>query len=97
MRRLASLAMYRDPPVIAEATRELWTYVGGRLRAAGLADVPEALDEGLAHDAAWRDPRLLLAQTCGYPFMTQLRGQVAWWQRRSMMIRVARARLTAAS
>jgi ABC-type phosphate/phosphonate transport system substrate-binding protein len=76
MRRLASLAMYRDPPVIAEATRELWTYVGGRLRAAGLADVPEALDEGLAHDAAWRDPRLLLAQTCGYPFMTQLRGQV---------------------
>ena len=74
--RLASLAMYRDPPVIAGATRGLWAYLSGRLRAAGMADVPEALDEAVAHDAAWRDPRLLLAQTCGYPLMTQLRGQV---------------------
>jgi ABC-type phosphate/phosphonate transport system substrate-binding protein len=73
--RLASLAMYRDPPVVAEATRGLWAYVRERLRAAGLADVPEKLDDALPHDAAWRDPRLLLAQTCGYPFMTQLRGQ----------------------
>jgi ABC-type phosphate/phosphonate transport system substrate-binding protein len=74
--RLASLAMYRDPPEITEATRGLWAYLRGHLRAAGMADVPEALDEGLAHDAAWRDPRLLLAQTCGYPLMTRLQGQV---------------------
>lgn len=76
MRRLASLAMYRDPPVIAEATRGLWAYVVGRLRTAGMMDVPEALDEAMTHDAAWRDPRLLLAQTCGYPLMTKLQGQV---------------------
>ena len=74
--RLASLAMYRDPPVIAEATRALWVYVRDKLRAAGLADVPERLDEEIAHDAAWRDPRLLLAQTCGYPLATELAGRV---------------------
>lgn len=74
--RLASLAMYRDPPVVAEATRELWAFVRAALRAAGLAGVPQALDEDIAHDAAWRDPRLLLAQTCGYPFMAHLQGRV---------------------
>jgi ABC-type phosphate/phosphonate transport system substrate-binding protein len=74
--RLASLAMYRDPPEIAEATRGLWAYLREHLRAAGLAGVPDALDESMAHDAAWRDPRLLLAQTCGYPLMTRLAGQV---------------------
>ncbi|WP_421851758.1 phosphate/phosphite/phosphonate ABC transporter substrate-binding protein [Novosphingobium sp.] len=74
--RLASLAMYRDPPVIAEATRALWADLGARLAAAGMADVPAALDESIAHDAAWLDPRLLLAQTCGYPFMTQLQNRV---------------------
>jgi len=74
--RLASLAMYRDPPEIAEATRGLWAYLREHLRAAGMADVPEALDKDMSHDAAWRDPRLLLAQTCGYPFATQLQGRV---------------------
>lgn len=74
--RLASLAMYRDPPEIAEATHGLWAHLRDHLRAAGMADVPEALEESLAHDTAWRDPRLLLAQTCGYPLMTQLQGRV---------------------
>jgi len=68
--------MYRDPPVIAEATRGLWAFVRERLRAAGMADVPEALDESVAHDAAWLDPHLLLAQTCGYPLATRLAGRV---------------------
>ncbi len=74
--RLASLAMYRDPPVIAEATRALWSDLAARLAAADLRNVPLALDETIAHDAAWLDPRLLLAQTCGYPFMAHLRGRV---------------------
>ena len=68
--------MYRDPPVIADATRGLWAFVRERLRAAGMADVPDALDETVAHDAAWCDPRLLLAQTCGYPLATRLAGRV---------------------
>lgn len=70
--RLASLAMYRDPLVIAEATRALWAHLRDSLRAAGLAQVPDALDEEIAHDLAWLDPRLLLAQTCGYPLVTRL-------------------------
>jgi len=74
--RLASLAMYRDPPEIAEATRELWAYLRTRLRTAGMGEVPEALGESMPHDAAWLDPRLLLAQTCGYPLATRLQGRV---------------------
>lgn len=74
--RIASLAMYRDPPEIAAATRALWAHLRDSLRGFGLADVPDALDETIAHDAAWLDPRLLLAQTCGYPFVRRLRGRV---------------------
>ncbi len=74
--RIASLAMYRDPPPVAAATRALWSYLRDRLRDGGMADVPEHLDETTPHDTAWLDPRLLLAQTCGYPFASRLRGRV---------------------
>jgi ABC-type phosphate/phosphonate transport system substrate-binding protein len=74
--RIASIAMYRDPPVVAAATQALWALVRERLSALGMADVPEALDETIAHDAAWLDTRLLLAQTCSYPYAAQLRGSV---------------------
>ena len=74
--RLASLAMYGDPPPVRAATRRLWAHVRDGLRAAGMAGVPDALDETIAYDAAWLDPHLLLAQTCGYPFASRLRGQV---------------------
>jgi len=74
--RIASIAMYRDPPVVAAATRSLWALLRERLRAFGLADAPEALDEAIAHDAAWLDPLLMFAQTCSYPYASQLRGRV---------------------
>lgn len=74
--RIASLAMYRDPPAIAAATRAFWGWIAAALRSGGLSDVPEQLDETTAHDAAWRNPHLLLAQTCGYPLVTQLRDSV---------------------
>lgn len=74
--RLVNLAMYVDPPVVHAATRQLWAALRDRLRTAGLAGVPEEADETIAHDAAWLDPALLLAQTCGYPFATRLRGRV---------------------
>jgi ABC-type phosphate/phosphonate transport system substrate-binding protein len=74
--RIASLAMYRDPPAIAAATRAFWGWIAAALRTSGLGDVPERLDETTAHDAAWRSPRLLLAQTCGYPLVTRLRDTV---------------------
>lgn len=76
MPRLASLAMYAAPPPLADATRQLWAHLRDGLRAAGIAAVPDALDETIGHAAAWLDPQLLLAQTCGYPFVRSLRGRV---------------------
>ena len=74
--RLASLAMYREPSEITAATRAFWAYVRRQLRERGVVGVPEELDEAIPYDAAWLDPRLLLAQTCGYPFASRLRGRV---------------------
>ena len=37
---------------------------------------PPALDRSRTSDAVWRDPALVLSQTCGYPFATRLRGMV---------------------
>jgi ABC-type phosphate/phosphonate transport system substrate-binding protein len=72
---VASLGMY-DFPWIAKANDAFWAGLADRLRAAGI-DAPS----GLARDAdlhqTWRDPRLILGQTCGYPYVTALRGRVA--------------------
>lgn len=68
--------MYVAPLVVVEAQRDLWAFLRERLREAGFEGVPHALDETLAHHEAWRDPRLLLAQTCGFPFVKHLRGRV---------------------
>ena len=74
--RLISIGMYLDPPPLRRATRALWAHIRDSLRAAGLAGVPEAADEALPLEAAWLHPGLLLAQTCGYPFASRLRGRV---------------------
>ncbi|KQT63991.1 MULTISPECIES: phosphate/phosphite/phosphonate ABC transporter substrate-binding protein [unclassified Aureimonas] len=74
--RLVSLAMYASPPPLAEATAKLWAFLRDALRADGVADVPEALDETLRYDESWRHPDLLLAQTCGYPYVRHLRAKV---------------------
>lgn len=56
-----------------EETRALWTAVRELLLAQGIA-----VDEGPASAASpdllsrWRQPDLLLSQTCGYPLVTQL-------------------------
>jgi ABC-type phosphate/phosphonate transport system substrate-binding protein len=68
--------MYIAPPVVVEAQRRLWAFLRDRLRAAGMRDLPEALDETIAHHEAWLDPRLVFAQTCGFPFVKNLRGRV---------------------
>jgi ABC-type phosphate/phosphonate transport system substrate-binding protein len=71
---VASLGMYHYP-FLAEANRRLWTAIGGYLRAAGI-DAPIALDPADPREI-WADPRLLFGQTCGYPFITALRGRVS--------------------
>ena len=43
---------------------------------AGIA-APDVLARGQALGEIWTDPRLLLAQTCGYPLVTTLKDRVA--------------------
>jgi ABC-type phosphate/phosphonate transport system substrate-binding protein len=69
----ASLGMY-DWPWIADANDALWAGVRDRLRGAGV-DAPDTLDRGDPGEA-FRDPALIFGQTCGYPYMTRLRGAV---------------------
>jgi ABC-type phosphate/phosphonate transport system substrate-binding protein len=71
---LAALPMY-DFPHVAWANDALWRVIGDRLRAGGLA-APEALTRGGDIAAQWRDPGLILGQTCGYPYITDLRDAV---------------------
>jgi ABC-type phosphate/phosphonate transport system substrate-binding protein len=59
-----------------QAVVALWDVLQTRLQQAGCAGVPRALDwpeDLLAH---WRDPQLLLGQTCGYPLTHALAGAV---------------------
>ncbi len=66
MTAIAALTMY-DLPELRAATDTWWTTVAGHLAAAGIAEVPNALTRGRPVAENWRDPGLLLTQTCGYP------------------------------
>lgn len=72
---VASLAMYASPAPIAQATSLFWQALGTRIRSLGL-QAPQALDEAIRYDEAWLRSDLLFAQTCGYPYVRKLRGQV---------------------
>ncbi|MFS8053361.1 PhnD/SsuA/transferrin family substrate-binding protein [Rhizobium sp. BR 317] len=74
--RLSNIAMYAGQPPLVTATDALWAYIRDRLRKAGVVDVPETLEKGITHDEAWVQPGLLLAQTCGFPYVKRLRGKV---------------------
>jgi ABC-type phosphate/phosphonate transport system substrate-binding protein len=69
---VASLDMY-DFPWTASAHDALWAAMAGHLRAAGI-DAPTRLSRGADSARIWRDPGLIFGQTCGYPYITQLRG-----------------------
>jgi ABC-type phosphate/phosphonate transport system substrate-binding protein len=71
----AALPMY-DLREVRGATDALWRGLARHLRAAGIPDVPEALDRARPHEEQWSDPRLLFGQTCGYPLVRSLRGKV---------------------
>lgn len=73
---IASLAMYAAPAPVAEANDSFWTFLRDGLRAAGMANAPQTLSHDLAYDASWERSDLLFAQTCGYPYVTRLRGRV---------------------
>ncbi|MEX2648410.1 MAG: PhnD/SsuA/transferrin family substrate-binding protein [Alphaproteobacteria bacterium] len=63
---IVSLPMY-DLPSLRWATEAWWAGIARALQAEGLAEVPDTLTVATSHDAPWRDPNLLLTQTCGYP------------------------------
>ena len=70
--------MYAFPELEA-ATDALWSALRDRLREVGEPDVPAALlrqGSEASLTGTWRDPALLLGQTCGYPLRTALRDQV---------------------
>ena len=73
--QVATLPMY-DFPSTAGSLDALWAHMAERLLDAGIP-APQALTRGGPPEAAWRDPGLLLGQTCGYPLMRGLRGRVA--------------------
>lgn len=71
---VAALPMY-DLPELRWATDALWEVLAAELAELGIA-APLVLDRRADHTAAWREPGLLLGQTCGYPLVTELRGHV---------------------
>ncbi|MBV9287136.1 MAG: PhnD/SsuA/transferrin family substrate-binding protein [Hyphomicrobiales bacterium] len=71
---LAALPMY-DGPDLAPSNDALWARIALGLRARGVA-APDRLTRGGDLMAMWRSQRLVLSQTCGYPYMTALRDSV---------------------
>lgn len=64
-----------DWPEVAWANDALWSAISSRLNAAGVA-APAELDRMRQSEAVWRDPGLVVSQTCGLPYSTRLRGMV---------------------
>jgi ABC-type phosphate/phosphonate transport system substrate-binding protein len=65
-----------DLPALRPATDRLWQAIRDRMRATSDAIMPEQLAHDQPLEAIWHDPALVLAQTCGLPFMTSLRDTV---------------------
>lgn len=72
---VASLGMY-DFPWLRTATDRLWAAIRDRMWMNGADAVPETLERDRGLEDIWRDPKLILAQTCGFPLVTELRDSV---------------------
>lgn len=72
---VAALPMY-DWPELQAANDAVWSAIAERLVAAGARDVPPVLTRTEDLAAVWTSPALVLAQTCGYPLLKSLAGQV---------------------
>jgi ABC-type phosphate/phosphonate transport system substrate-binding protein len=73
---IASLPMY-DLPEAAAHIDAWWRGLAAAMRKTGLGDVPEHLERGANHTAAWASPDLLFSQTCGYPLTHAYRGRLS--------------------
>ena len=72
---VASLMMYDQPDRVRGANDALWAAIRDRMRAAGFA-APDTLDRNGEYHSFWLRPDLALAQTCGFPYVRELRGKV---------------------
>lgn len=66
----ASLPMY-DTPVTRQANDRLWALIRDQL-----PDAPPDLDRTTDPHVTWQDPDLVLSQTCGLPFRSELHDRV---------------------
>ena len=72
---VAGLPMY-DWPELRAGWDVLWTAIRDALRAGG-HPAPDALRRDLPEAALWTHPALVLAQTCGLPYVRGLRDRAA--------------------
>lgn len=75
MSRLVSWPMYAIDPAAVAA---FWGRLRRCLADQGFDDAPDALTLPVDLLAHWRDPALLLSQTCGFPLATSLAGAVRY-------------------
>lgn len=71
---IASLPMYQRPQLI-DAHNKFWNLIRNNLSDAGIK-TPAELSQDADEMAVWRDPELVLSQTCGMPYRTYLYDKV---------------------
>lgn len=67
-----------DFPEIRSANDGLWRWVAAYLATKGIKNLDPDLKRTEDIYALWRDPDLILGQTCGYPLMTELKDSVTY-------------------
>ena len=72
---IAGLPMY-DYPELRPANDALWRWIAAYLGNKGIKDIDPDLSRTGNIYSLWRDPDLILGQTCGYPLMTELQDTV---------------------
>lgn len=72
---VASLMMYDQPAMVQGANDAFWAAVRDRLASRGV-DAPATLDRSGSHESYWLRPDLVFGQTCGYPYVHELKGKV---------------------
>ncbi|MEE9586601.1 MAG: PhnD/SsuA/transferrin family substrate-binding protein [Hyphomicrobiaceae bacterium] len=70
---IASLTVYEWPET-HDASQQLWQGLRDAMRGHGI-DAPDEVTREICGLELCRHPELLFAQTCGYPYMTELRGK----------------------
>jgi ABC-type phosphate/phosphonate transport system substrate-binding protein len=71
----ATLSMYDMEGPVREANDRLWAALAQRLRKSGFS-VSDTLDRQSHYHAVWSESDLIFSQTCGYPYVMELRDRV---------------------